>query len=454
LANIAQIFREMRISPGALRFFPAVFVVVLSLVIAGCQKTAIQYGQQYIDNGITNIILVDSITPRVSTVYKDSVSASQTGTLLVGNYTDPYFGKTSSNAYFQVAPPTLADLLNNAQYDSLVLLMKTTGSYYGDTTLPVTLSVNQLSQELKFSENQFSFSNLASFPINPSPLGTKTFILRPLNQDSANIRLSDAKGLELYNLIKTKSDILKDKAVFTDYFKGLNISSGSNNNIYGFKDSVVMRLYYHQTDLAYQNKYFDFVFDNASLQFNHISADRSGTPLAPLNTLNNELPSTATGNIGYLQSATGIYLKVSFPTIRNLLQRTDYIKIIRAQLLVKPIVNSFNGLYPLPPLLYATQTDGSNEPGSPITSVANGSAQTETGSLFIDDISGTNTGYSYDVTSYLQQEISISTTNKDGLLLIPAPDTRFGAFNRLVVGDAQNLKNKIQLNLYYVSVKK
>ncbi len=454
MANIAQIFPEMRISPGALKSFPALFIVFMFLVMASCQKTAIQYGQQYIDNGITNIILIDSITPVVSTVYKDSVITSQTGTLLVGNYQDPYFGKTSSNAYLQLAPPTLADLLNNAQYDSLVLLMKTSGGYYGDTMLPVTISVNQLSQEIKFAENQFSFSNIASFPVNSTALGTKTFVLRPFTHDSANIRLNDVKGMELYNLIKTKSDILKDKAVFTDYFKGLNISASSNNNDFGFRDSVIMRLYYHQTDLAYQNKYFDFSFDNASLQFNHIAADRSGTPLTALNTLNNELPSTATGNVGYLQSATGIYLKIAFPSIRKLLERTDYVKIIRAQLIVKPLINSFNGLYPLPPVLLGAQTDGANEPGSPITAVTSGSAQTESGSLFIDNVSGLNTSYSYDVTRYLQQEIATATVNKDGLLLIPAADTRYASFNRLLIGNAQNLKNKLQLNLYYVSVNK
>src|ERR1700712_2819647 len=141
----------MRNIPGAFKTIsPALFFFILFFTV-GCQKTAIQYGQQYIDNGITNIILVDSITPAVSTVYKDSVVSSQSGTLLVGNYQDPYFGKTSSSAYLQLAPPTLADLLNNAQYDSLVLLMKTRGGYYGDTLLPITISVNQLSQEIKLA---------------------------------------------------------------------------------------------------------------------------------------------------------------------------------------------------------------------------------------------------------------------------------------------------------------
>jgi len=427
------------------------FSLILSLTI-GCQKTAIQYGQQYIDNGITNIILVDSISPVVSTIYKDSVPTSQSGALQVGSYTDAFFGKTTANSYLQLTIPTLTDLRDNAQYDSLVLLMKCNGAYYGDTTLPVSISVNQLTQEIKFTENQTSFYNINSWPANSSSLGTRTLQLRPLTGDSANIRLSDAKGLELYNMIKTKDPILKDNILFTDYLKGLKISSTSNNNIFGFKDSVIMRLYYHQTDITRDSKYFDFAFFNKPLQFNQITADRSGTPLAALNTQNNEIFSTSTGNVGYLQPATGLYLKISFPTIRKLLERSDFVKIIRADLVVKPVINSYNGYFPLPPVLNGAETDGANEPGVSLTSVANGAASLETGNLAIDDVYGTNTNYTYDVTGYLQQEITNAAINKDGILLLPPSTTRFSTFNRLVIGDFQNVKSKIQLNVYYISV--
>ncbi|MFT3935622.1 MAG: DUF4270 family protein [Chitinophagaceae bacterium] len=445
----------MRNFPGFLKFgslaFTAFFLLFFSI---GCQKTEINYGQQYLDAGISNIILVDSLTPSVSTIYKDSVITSQSGTILAGSYTDPYFGKTSTNSYLQLSTTSLADVLNNAQYDSLVLLMKCNGSFYGDTTLPITLSVTQLSQELKFAETQSYFYNINTWPANATPLGTRTFQLRPLAGDSANVKLDDAKGQELFNMIRLKDPILKDNALFTNYFKGLKVSATTNNNIYSFKDSVIMRLYYHQTDITLDNKYFDFAFSNKPLQFNNITADRSGTPLTALNTLNNELPSTASNNIGYLQSATGLYLKVSFPTIRKLLERSDYIKILRAQLVIKPIQQSFSNYFSLPSQLYAAETDGANEPGANITSVVSGASSTETGNLSIDDVYGTNTNYSYDVTSYLQTEILNAAINKDGLLLIPPTGTRFSAMNRLVIGNSQNANGKIQLNVYYISVNK
>ena len=448
----------MRTIPGALKIFSVSLFFILVLLTTGCQKANIQYGQQYVDNGITNIILVDSIAPVLSTILKDSVITSQSGIMQVGSYTDPYFGKTSSNSYLQLFPPTLADVLNNAQFDSLVVLMKCTGNYYGDSTLPITISVNQLNQELKLGDAQTTFSNYATFPINPSPLGTKSFVLRPLNLDSANIRVSDALGQQLFGMIRRRSDTLKDNTMFTNFFKGLNISATTNNNIYGLRDSVIMRLYYHQIDIEAEYKYFDFAFSNKPLQFNNIVADRSGTPLTALSTTNtttSELFSTSSNNTGYLQASTGLYMKISFPTIRKLLERSDFVKIIRADLIVRPIQASYSSIYPLPPILNAAQTDGANEPGPLLSSAAStGAAATETGNLFFDGIYGINTAYSYDVTGYLLQEINHAAVNKDGLLLLAPSGSRYNTMNRLVIGDAFNQKNKLQLNVYYISVNK
>ncbi len=443
----------MRMFSGVFRPVFGLFLLTV-VVAAGCQKTTIQYGQDYVDNGLTNIILVDSIQPVVTTVFRDSVVTSQSGTVLAGNYIDPYFGKISASGYFQIRQPdALTDLLANAQYDSLVLRMNTNGTFYGDTTLPITLAVNQLAQELKLAEGQTYFFNTSAWPVAGN-LGTRSFVLKPQSGDSANIRLSDALGQDLYNKILNKSAIVKDKAQFTDYFKGIQIAASSQGNIIGLKDSIVMRLYYHQTDIARENLYFDFKFTDNTLQFNNVTADRSGTPLTAISFTNTELLSTAANNQGYLQPLTGLYLKISFPNIRKLLERTDYVKIIKAQLIVKPIINSYSPYLALPPTLNAFQTDGSNDPGLSLSNVSGGNSTIQTGNLVVDYLYGTGTQYSYDVTSYLQNEITNSAVNKDGLLLLPPADKRFTQLNRLVIGDGQNAKNKLQLNLYYISVNK
>jgi len=438
-----------------MRLVVSLSVLVIIFTFNSCEKTNIQFGQQYVDNSYANIVLVDSISPVVSTIYKDSVITAQSGTLLVGKYTDPYFGKITASSYLKLAPPALADMYINAQYDSLVLLAKCNGNWYGDTTMPITIEARQLTDELKMPEGQFTFYNASTFPANVATAGSRTFVLHPLGNDTARIPMNDGLGKELFNMINRKSDTIKDATQFTNYFKGLRLSTTATANaVYGLKDSVIMRLYYHQVGVYREDKFFDFNLTSKELQFNNITADRSGTPLAALNTNNYELTSDQTNNIGYMQDATGIYLKISFPNIRKLLERTDFVKIVKADLVVQPVIGSNSAQYPLPPQLEAVTTDGANEPGASLIRVVGTTSATETGDLFIDALYGTNTNYTYDVTSYLQQQIGIDLINKNGLLLLPPAAARYNSPGRLVIADTKGIKSRLQLKVYYVSINK
>jgi hypothetical protein len=438
-------------------FLFLITVAALCIILQGCEKTNIQFGEQYVDNNYSNILLVDSITPALSTVFKDSVPSSQTGTALAGGYSDPSFGKIAARSFLQLVPATnaLPDLLPNAQYDSLVLLMKCNGSACGDTTSATTYLINEVSGDIALPEGQYSFYNTSSFPVYTTPLGSRTVTIRPLAGDSANIPLPDSKGTVLFDMLRRKSDTLKTNSIFTSYFKGINISAAGNSNVInGFRDSVVMRLYYHETGLYRNNKYFDFTLGSKSLQFNNISYDRSSTPVAVLNSNNREAGSAQTGNAGYSQPATGLYMKIGFPTIRNLLQRTDYVKMVKAELIVRPVVKSFGNGFPLPPQLVAATTDALNEPGAPLMLASAAGTVTQLGNLFIDNLYSANTNYTYDVTTYLQQQISLTGYNQNGLLLIPPADSRHNSLNRLVAGDTKNpdAGSRIQLRLYYISI--
>jgi Domain of unknown function (DUF4270) len=445
----------MRAMPVVYKSFSPIIFSIL-LLLCACQKTDIQYGQQYIDNGLTNIILVDSISPAVSTVFKDSIITSQTGTAMAGSYTDPYFGTVSSSSFVQLTPSTntLPDLLGNAQYDSIVVLLKNNGIYYGDTSLAATYYANQLTEEISLQDQSYFF-NTRSFSVNASPLGSSALTaIRPAFKDTARIHLADGFGSTLFSMLKRKSDTLKTNTVFLNYFKGLKITAPNSHAVYGFKDSVTMRLYYHEADLNRQDKYFDFTLNSKALQFNNIIYDRSGTPLTILNSTKKEVASAQTGNSGYLQSATGLYIKVSFPTLNQLLQRPDFIQLVKAELIIKPIINSYSIPYPLPPQLQASVTDALNEPGGALT-IGSGSATiTQNGNLLQDPINKNNTSYSYDVTSYLAHELTVTGQNEDGLILIPPAAARSAAFDRLVIGDARNpnVNARIQLKVYYVSV--
>ncbi|MBS1562877.1 MAG: hypothetical protein JST39_00755, partial [Bacteroidetes bacterium] len=385
------------------------------------------------------------------------------GAIMLGIAQDPYFGKTTATSFLSMAPSTSAipDVLFNAAYDSIVVLMKGNKTWYGDTTTVPTFKFRQLTQEIALPDAQYAFYNSSSFPFNPTPLGSRTMNIRPSNGDSVKIKLDDSNGFgaNLFGMIRRKSDTLKNNTTFSRVFKGFQLSAENANVIYGFKDSITLRLYYHQTDNFYENKSFDFTLNNNNFQWNNIAYDRSGTPLTQLSAASREVSSTKTNNIGYMQSASGVYLKITFPYLRSLLGRSDYIKIISAQLTLKPIPGSYgyNGRFRMPPQLVASTTDAVNEPGGNLTSNASGTTTTETGNLFIDYQNYSNTAYTYDVTSYLIAQLALTNNYQgNGLLMIPPSGSRNSNLDRLVIGDSKypDVNARVGLKIYYVSVNK
>ena len=386
----------------------------------------------------------------------DSLSTSSSGTVLAGNYNDATFGKITAKSFFEVTPPPIADLATNATFDSLELIIRPDKSYYGDTTFNTQLSVYQLQTEMTFPLYQQNvFYNNTDFAVDPTPLGSVNKLIFPNITDTISIRLSDAKGNELFNLYKSNDYVMQTQSNFLTYFKGLQLSPSATgmHAVYGFHDSLIMRLHYHETGVFLVNRNLDFTFYNSdNKQFNQVKSDRTGTPVAVFNSTNKEIVSTSTNDQAYSQYLTGLAVKIKFPTLRGLLQRPDYVKILRAELVIKPIKNSYGTTTPLPPQVYAVTTDQTNTPGAPLSFLSSNGTIAETGNLILDQLYNENTSYTYDVTSYLQQQILVGSSNQNGLLLIPPTPASISTLNRVIIGDQKNTEGAIQLKLYYVSV--
>ncbi|MDP4283805.1 MAG: DUF4270 family protein [Bacteroidota bacterium] len=432
------------------------FFILLSLALVSCDKTKIQFGQAFVDNSYSNIILVDTLTTELSTVYFDSLPTSGSGIMLVGNYNDNFFGKVAAKSFLEIQPPVVNDLAVNSVYDSLVLIIKPNKSYYGDTSFNSELAVYQLNNQLTLPQGQAYFYNTTDFPVNPFPLADINILISPNNTDSIPIRLDDGFGQNLFDLYKAQDYVMQSPNNFINFFKGLQLSASAGNMhaVYGFKDSLIMRMYYHETNVFNESKYLDFTFyDNDNSQFNQVKADRSGTPLTAFGGSNKEVASSNTNNEAYLQNLTGFLPKVKFPTLRGLLLRPDFVKILKAELIVKPLKDSYNSITPLPPILYVSPTDQSNILGTPLSvRGSSGIVTAQTGNLMIDPIYQENTEYSYDITSYLQQLILVSSYNQNGLLIAPPPSVNVSTLNRTIIGDQKNTQGGLQLKIYYVSI--
>jgi hypothetical protein len=450
---------------------------VLSLFfLISCQKQPkLNFGNDYIgDNGSANIVLVDTVSAVMNTLRVDSSATAGTGYLQIGAYDDAYFGKISSRAFLQVGLPGSFPTINQFDgYDSigLVLLFRKGNPFYGDTTVTMTYNVNQVTDlyQLDDTKKQRGFYSNSSFNIDPAPLGSTSFRLFPsipyASQgfgDSVKIRLDQSLGQKMYDMIFNNSDSIKKSENFLNWFHGLCISPDASTKgiIYGFSDSVLMRIYYHEVGTTTTLKTIDFGITNKGFQFNNITTDRSGTQLAKLNAPDPNLPvqtppATLDSVIGggYIQSITGLDVKLTFPSLNAVAHRQDYLSVIRAVLTVKPIPQSFTTTWTLPPQLSINYTDFNNLIGSPLASSTTGQAQT--GSMTPNYADPLKTFYTYDVTNYIKAQITNASPNalEQGLILsIPSPNSET-SFARIVLADRFHPVNeRITLSVYYLSL--
>ena len=450
---------------------------VLSLFsLQSCQKQPnLKFGQDYIgDNGSANIVLVDTATVQLSTVVVDSSATAGTGYLQVGSYNDAYFGNIYSRAFLQVGlPSSFPNIDQFSGYDSigLVLLFRKGNPYYGDTTVTMTYNVNQVTDlyELNEAQNQHGFFSNNSFNIDPSSLGSGTFRLFPsipyASQgfgDTVKIRLDQALGKKMFDMIYNNSDSIKKSPNFLNWFHGLCISPDTTKGkgiIYGFSDSVLMRIYYHDVGTTTTLKTVDFGITNKGFQFNNIVTNRAGSNLDKLATptqLVQTPPATLSDKLfggGYIQSITGLNVKLTFPYLNGIAHRQDYLSVIRAQLTIKPIPQSFTTTWTLPPQLSIDYTDFNNLIGSPVASSTTGQAQT--GSLIVNYSSPLNTVYTYDVTNFIKVQITNSSPNaaQEGLMLSAPAPLSTTSFARTILADQSfPVNQRATLSVYYLSL--
>jgi hypothetical protein len=427
----------------------SLLLLVGAVAAVGCTKADINYGSQFAGNTYTNLVMVDSLTIETSTVLVDSFVTSGSGAAVLGSYKDAKFGQINAESYFQLQEPSFTD--KYVSYDSLELVLKPNSTWYGDTTQPLQLSAYRLDANILNGTNT-NFYNNEQIAHEATALGSKSFIYYPHNTDTIAIRLDDNLGRELFNKLLNNDANVATTDAFLDYFKGICIAAKQTNAfVFGCKDSIEMRLHYTETSSAVpQSKIALFSLYNNAKQFNHISIDRSGTALEGLDSKTKYLSSTATGNQAFMQYITGTMVKIRIPYIRSLLQLPDFVKITKASLFVKPVVGTYEGYYSLPDSLQLSETDKNNQLSYTDLTYSGGS--TQYGEFNRDYLYEENTGYTYDLSTYLTQQLAITENNENGLLIVPPAGVLNTTFSRAIFGNQGYTSGGIKMQLYYLSV--
>jgi len=248
-----------------------------------------------------------------------NISGETTTRLLAGNYDDPIFGSTQSQALMHFKPTNILTAISSTSvFDSVIFQMRFDFYSYGSVgSTSQTFSVNEITQELDLS-NDYYFNSAVD--VAPSPLGTATvnvnsaFFKEEYEKSAIDsvvtmkAKLSNSFGQRLFNAIDPEDVHYTDFELFKANFKGLSIVPQQSDKIVGFKPADAnsyLILYYHDGDTQ---KSLVFVFSQG-VTFSKITSDRSSTELSSLNQFNTDFDP---GLNRYIQGGTSIVTKMDF----------------------------------------------------------------------------------------------------------------------------------------------
>jgi hypothetical protein len=417
--------------------------------------------------------MLDTVTIRVSTlVATDSVITSDREIGYSGAYNDPQTGRVQTKMFLEFRRTDDNESNPYAKYDSVTLILRPNGNYYGDTVKYSSLKIFPIKERIDKGDKGNLYST-NTVPVGAMLADTALRIKVKEKNNEIEIKLPHSFGKRMFEGILKDEDEYKTED-FLKTFPGLAVSPGEDSEcVHGFllnDTSCMIRIYYHISTTYIEDKRMTFKI-NVPNSFYYMQSDKANISddIKDFNTKSDPLPSSKTKNRGIIMSgATSIYTRLDFPHLNELSWLGYYVKIQRATLYVRPVMRSFDTV-PLPPNLNLYYFDPtSNSPlGNPMTMSSGYTAQSGNLPKNYQDIKNPDfPQYSFDVTGFISQQLGKTGYDKWALCLVipPEPNERASQLSentvqRLVFGDqnywykteSQSENNRVKLEIIYAT---
>lgn len=433
-------------------------LLLVGVLLSSCADDEAVYkiGDRFVKEE-SKIHYVDTLTVNVSTVRTDSLGATGYNTVFVGYQNDPLLGTSEAKSYVEFIPSTsLPSLDEDAIFEQLVIYIKQTGYYSGDTTVEKTLAFHEVLEPIEPRNNNQRLYSTDTFLINASPLATHSFKQRPKASREEFIKLPDALGLKWFDWLVNSNDTISNGTSFKKQFPGLallpvtkdlswastffgyNTTPADTNNV----QQLQLRLYYRIRGQE-NSSYFSFTPSETSRVFTNYSVDYSGSLVDGIENTG-VVASKNSNNLVAVQAGGSLGFRIDIPMIENLKEIHPNLSVMDARLMIKPRKGTYDKASELPQLsVYwidsknLTKVQLTDFSGNPILST-----------LVADDEFNDNTYYSIDLLGFIlnktnqlnpDQTLFISLSNQDNLT----------SFKRVIFGD-QSFSESLQLQLHYV----
>ena len=379
-------------------FITLFYSLLLFCTIFSCRDESSSIGSKWVESSFINVV-TDTCMVTLSTLLADSLATSGDTICQIGRFKDDLYGeiKTSFYAEYQVPSHSLNET-TDYQFDSITFKWYTSGDYLGDTLVYHRIDLYSLSQGLSLEDNGYLFNKTNVSYNQNNHLGS--VYIRPTpgyRNELHETRLPDEWGKKWFNLMLEDDECMESQDRFRAFFKGIAFIPDENGTcINGFQvndSSFCITLYYHE--LKEKPTEQTLVFNaSTSLNYTKVEHDRTNTPL------------------------------------ENLKAGTDY---------------------PLPKSLSLYTADQNNATQSVITDISGNTVQT--GSLVEDNVYYEDTHYSFDITSFIQNNLGTAGESREKLQIFLSDNAFYNTVQGVVLGDSKHPvndhDNNVSLTIYY-----
>jgi hypothetical protein len=386
------------------------------------------------------------------------------GTGMIGELTDPVFGKIQGSIYSKlIYGTTSAPSFKDLRLDSAFIIMRYDSmGVYGNKTEPHRITVQEITEDYLALDTIYSNKKLA---VSSTIIGEK--ILIPAPKDSIKtLRHSDSTMVKLAPQIRIRLKDTWAKSFFNNpiinggvtgdingelykVLKGIKITSSATQSLLGVDIDLtgatssnipIMVLYYTNPSTKTKTTYS---FQFSSLKFNSVELTTSGT--------------TASGAIGnqgksdqylYLQSINGQGVSVELPSLTALSNKI--INHAELVLTVAELPGDNLKLYPPIPQLIASKNVGGKktvikDASDLINATPSLSLSTAFGGVLLGNSGGTRS-YKIIITKHIKEILAGKT--EDNKIFLSALN-RGERPHRTVFYGAKNSTNPIKLRITY-----
>jgi hypothetical protein len=405
--------------------------VVSGISMISCSDEPSQIGSEFFDGGSLALSTVDTITLETSTVTFDSLITNDATRLLVGAHKDDDLGVISSSGFFQMG--VAGALSIDKEYTTFTrveMRLVHDGYSYYDTATSMTVSVHRLTEAIELPSADPHLYNTSTIDYDATPMGTVTFKARPNTKDTVTIPLSEDFGRDLMALAQSAATEVSTSGDFIEYFDGFAlIPHGIDGPVVGFATNVQVRVYYNDKSITPNVEKYMLLQSNGNLLFNKIISDRSDTDLDGLTDQRYPYGSKITGGKSYMQSGSGLGIRVSIPYLRRILIDNPDLNIINAVLSISPARENTGANTPLPSTLVMSMVDYRNQL---IISYDNNAL------VYQDYYLDRDTHYEVDITAFIKSQLSIEEFNDNALVFTTDATAFTDSIDRLYAGDQMN----------------